>query len=234
MIAPTVRALAEAGAVIVPLLNGVDVVDRLLRLGVPEQRILGGLTAISTVRVGPGIVERKSPLQRVVVGEVTGGTSPRAERIVFALRKAGVTAEVAEDITVEIWRKFAFIASLAAACGLARTAVGPLQETPLGRLLIERAVREAVAVARSLGVRLPEGEELNILRFALSVPPGMKPSFLLDLEAGGPTEIDDLSGAISRLGRQTGVETPVHDTATAALGVWPFGWARHSRRQSRG
>jgi ketopantoate reductase len=45
----------------------------------------------------------------------------------------------------------------------------------------------------------------------------MKPSFLLDLEAGGPTEIDDLSGAVSRLGRLAGVETPVHDVATAAL-----------------
>ena len=46
----------------------------------------------------------------------------------------------------------------------------------------------------------------------------MKPSLLLDLEAGGPTEIDDLSGAVSRLGRLANVETPVHDTATAALG----------------
>ncbi|PYQ58089.1 MAG: hypothetical protein DMF53_21140 [Acidobacteria bacterium] len=45
----------------------------------------------------------------------------------------------------------------------------------------------------------------------------MRPSFLLDLESGGPTEIDDLSGAVSRLGRQAGVETPVHDVATAAL-----------------
>ncbi|HEV2845673.1 MAG TPA: ketopantoate reductase C-terminal domain-containing protein [Thermoanaerobaculia bacterium] len=41
----------------------------------------------------------------------------------------------------------------------------------------------------------------------------------MDLEAGRPTEIEDLSGAISRLGRLAGVETPVHDVATAALGV---------------
>jgi 2-dehydropantoate 2-reductase len=108
---------------------------------------------------------------------------------------------------------------MAAACGLARTPVGPLRETPLGRLLIERAVREAIDVGRSRGVGFSEDEEAKILRFIDSVPAGMKPSLLLDLEAGGPTEIDDLSGAVSRLGRQTGVETPVHDTATAALGA---------------
>ncbi|HEX3127696.1 MAG TPA: ketopantoate reductase C-terminal domain-containing protein [Thermoanaerobaculia bacterium] len=38
------------------------------------------------------------------------------------------------------------------------------------------------------------------------------------MEAGRPTEIEDLSGAISRLGRKAGVETPVHDVATAVLG----------------
>ncbi len=40
-----------------------------------------------------------------------------------------------------------------------------------------------------------------------------------DLEAGGRTEIEALSGAVSRLGRLAGVPTPVHDTAAAALEV---------------
>jgi 2-dehydropantoate 2-reductase len=218
-IAPVARTLAEAGAVILPLLNGVEVVDRLVGHGVPRDRVLGGLTSISAVRIGPGVVERRSPFQRVVVGELVGGASERAERITSAFRAAGVEAEVSEDITAELWRKFAFIASMAAACGLARSPVGPLRETPLGRLLIERAVREVIAVARTRGVALPEGEEAGILRLIDSVPAGMRPSFLLDLEAGGPTEIDDLSGAVSRLGRTAGVETPVHDTATAALAI---------------
>ena len=42
-VAPVVRTLAGAGAVILPLLNGVEVVDRLLRHGVPRDRVLGGL-----------------------------------------------------------------------------------------------------------------------------------------------------------------------------------------------
>jgi ketopantoate reductase len=43
------------------------------------------------------------------------------------------------------------------------------------------------------------------------------PSFLLDVQAGGPTELEILSGAVSRFAESTGVETPIHDTATAAL-----------------
>jgi 2-dehydropantoate 2-reductase len=51
------------------------------------------------------------------------------------------------------------------------------------------------------------------------LPDAMKPSLLIDLEAGRPTEIQYLSGAVSRLGKACGVETPVHDTAAAAIGL---------------
>ncbi len=51
-----------------------------------------------------------------------------------------------------------------------------------------------------------------------ALPAEMRPSLLLDLERGGPTEIDVLSGAIARMGREHDVPTPIHDTALAAIG----------------
>jgi 2-dehydropantoate 2-reductase len=220
-IAPAATQLAEQGALIVPLLNGVEVVDRLVATGVPRTQLVGGLTAISAVRVAPGVFERRSPFQRVVVGELDG-VQPHAQRIaaiVQAFREVGVDAEVSRDITADLWRKFAFIASMAAACGLSRTAIGPLRVTPLGQLLIERAVSEVVAVARARKVTLVDDEAERTMKTMNGVPEAMKPSLLMDLEAGRPTEIDDLSGAVSRLGKAAGVETPVHDTAAAAISV---------------
>jgi 2-dehydropantoate 2-reductase len=80
-------------------------------------------------------------------------------------------------------------------------------------------VREVLAVARARGIRLADDELQKTLAFIDGLGGGMKPSFLLDLEAGGPNELDDLSGAVARLGREAGLETPVHDTATTALSV---------------
>jgi 2-dehydropantoate 2-reductase len=47
----------------------------------------------------------------------------------------------------------------------------------------------------------------------------MRPSFLLDLEQGGPTEVDLLAGTVSRMGRDHGIPTPIHDVATAAFEI---------------
>jgi len=237
-IAPAARHLAQEGALILPLLNGVDISDRMVELGVPADKVLGGITTISAVRIAPGVFERRSKFQDVIVGEFRdpnvadrndGGRMQRVASIVQAFRAAKIEARVSADIQADIWRKFAFIASLAAACGLARSPVGTLRNTPLGRLLVERAIREVVTVGRARGIGLGQDEADRILKFCDTLPDTMKPSLLLDLEAGRPTEIDDLSGAVSRIGRLAGVETPIHDTAVVALSA-----AQHQGKRPSG
>jgi 2-dehydropantoate 2-reductase len=85
--------------------------------------------------------------------------------------------------------------------------------------LIERAVREVISVARARQVSLADDEAERTIKTIDGLPDAMKPSLLIDLEAGRPTEIEDLSGAVSRLGKACGVETPVHDTAAATIGI---------------
>lgn len=220
-VAPLVRRCAERGATILPLLNGVETAERLEQLGVPRTALLGGLTTISAVRVAPGVVERKSPFQVVVVGEregQEGRDSERVARIVAAFQDAGVDARASDRIQVELWQKFTFLAGIAAVCGLTRSAIGPVRADPLGQRLLRRAVEEIIAVGRARGVALPENETERVMALIDGLPPGLKPSFLADLEAGGPTELDILSAAVSRFGQQAGVATPVHDVATLVLG----------------
>ncbi|HJU89846.1 MAG TPA: 2-dehydropantoate 2-reductase [Gemmatimonadaceae bacterium] len=216
-VAPAVAALAAAGAMVVPLLNGVEAADRLRELGVPGEAIVGGVTAISAARISPGVVQRLSPFQRVIIGELAGGRSDRVERLVRAFADAGVTAEHSEEIALELWRKLIFLASSAAACGMSRTSIGRIREAPFGNVLLERAIREAGAVARARRVNITTADEDKAIAFAAGLPPAMRPSLLLDLESGRRTELDILSGAISRYGRELGVSTPVHDTATATI-----------------
>jgi 2-dehydropantoate 2-reductase len=216
-VAPVVSLLAREGALVVPLLNGVEAFESLAERGVKAESMLGGLTAVSVAKIGPGVIERLSDFWIVVVGERAGGASDRAERAAAVFREAGADARSSADIQVDLWRKFLFLAPFAAVCGLARTSIGPVREGELGALLIDRAVREVSAVARARGVALPEDAEQMVLKRIAELPGSMKPSFLLDLERGGPNELDILSGAVSRMGRASGVPTPIHDTAAAAF-----------------
>lgn len=216
-IAPVVRQLADLHAAILPFLNGVETTELLAAHGVPGAALLGGLTRISVVRVKPGIVERRSPFQDVVLGELDGRTTDRVRNIADAFQESGAHSRVSNEIGVELWQKFVFITTLAAACGLARAPVGWLRDDHLGRRLLERAAREVVAVARARGVPLPDAEVANVMAVIDGLPAGMKPSFLVDLEAGGPTELDILSGAVSRFADKLGISTPVHDVASVAL-----------------
>jgi len=172
------------------------------------------------VRSAPGVVERLSHFNSMVVGELGGGLSERASAIAAAFLSAGIDARASANMHVELWQKYIFITAMAAVCGLARTSIGPVRDARGGRRLIERAVSEVVAVARARGVALPEDEAPRTCAYIMdTLPAGMKPSFLLDLESGGPTELETLSGAVARFAADAGIECPVHETATAALGV---------------
>jgi 2-dehydropantoate 2-reductase len=216
-IGPVVRQTAEKGAAILPFLNGVETTDHLVKLGVPRGALLGGVTRISVARAQPGVVERRGPAQSVIIGELDGQTTDRVTRIATAFRDAGADARVSNRIEVDLWQKFVFLAAIAAACGLARAPIGALRERPLGRRLLQRAVQEAVDVARARGIPLADDETAQVTGAIDALPPGTKPSFLLDLESGGPTELDVLSGAVSRYADEAGISAPVHDAVTAAL-----------------
>ena len=220
-VVPAVRAAAARGASVVPLLNGVTAADDLIAGGVPRENVLGGIARISAARIAPGVVERRSGFQSVVVGDLAGRVSSRVAGIVDAFRSAGIDARASESMEVELWQKFVFITAMAAVCGLSRTPIGPVREARGGRRLIERAVAEVVAVGRARGVPLPDDEAPRTAAYIHTLPAAMKPSFLLDLQAGGDTELDTLSGTVARLAAEYGIACPVHETATAVLSVRP-------------
>jgi 2-dehydropantoate 2-reductase len=222
-VAPAIVGTARAGATIIPLLNGVDAATRLESLGVPRGRVAGGLARISVVRTSPGVVERKSPIDEVTVGSFPGDDDGLADeqhrlsRLVAALAAVGTTATLSADITRDLWRKLAFIVPMNVICGLCRTGMGAPLSTERGRWLMAGSLSEIVAVSRAAGGNLSDEDYRLVHEGLLQVPGHVKPSFLLDLERGGPTELEMLAGAVSRLGREHGVPTPIHDVATAAF-----------------
>lgn len=211
------RPLVGGHTVVVPLQNGVEAPAQLER-SLPAEAVAGGLTRILCELVEPGRVRHTGIDPVIVMGERDGRRTGRCDRLAEALERApGVSVVVSDDIEAELWHKLLLMAPVSGVCSVARVPLGRVRATPAARDLLRRSMEETAAVAEARGVRLPEGVIAAALAFLDGLPHGSIPSMHRDIAAGRPSELEQLSGAVVRLGRACGVATPVHQFMHAVL-----------------
>ncbi len=201
---------------VLSLQNGVECDETLARV-VGAEHLIGGVAFIASSIGEPGVIKHIGTMQRVVVGERAGGSSPRVDALHEALLQGGINAEVSEDIERTIWEKFVFLVGLSATTTTLRTTLGPVREDPESRELLLNVMRETVAVGRAKGIDLPADYADDRLAFADGLPVDMTSSMHHDLEAGNRLEVAWLSGAVARFGQELGVATPVNQSVFEQL-----------------
>jgi len=208
--AEAMRPMIGAETFVVPLANGVEAPSQLVdALG--AKHVLGGLCRIMSARVAPGHIRHSGMSPVIIFGELDGGPSERAERLRQAFQHAqGVVASIAPDIRVALWEKFLFIAALSGVGALTRAPVGVLRSVPETRCLLQASMQEILAVAQALGIALPPEKVAETMSFVDDLPPSGTASMQRDVMAGRPSELESQSGAVVRLGRKAGVDTPIH------------------------
>ena len=209
-VAPQLKHLAERGSGVVSLLNGVTALERLAEQGIPTDSCADGVAYMTSFRVAPGVVERKAAHQRIVVGR----DSPVAPDVCDAFAGTIVEIEQATDIRVELWEKMAVVCSLTVLCAIADRTMGSLRTHRFGADLQRAAIAEVLAVGRARGVPIPDDGERRIDETLDRFPDDFFPSVIHDLNGGRRTEMDDLGATVSRLGRESGIVTPLHDAGT--------------------
>jgi 2-dehydropantoate 2-reductase len=116
-----------------------------------------------------------------------------------------------------IWQKFVFIAAISGVGAVTRAPVGSLRSIQPTRRMLADALDEVVQVARARGINLPENLAADTLAFIDGMAPGVIPSMQRDIMDGRPSELESQNGAVVRLGRDAGVETPLHAFIYASL-----------------
>lgn len=214
--ATALRPLLRDGTAVISFQNGVGADERLQRVLGPGYAV-GGVAHIGAHIASPGVIHHTGTLARLTVGEYDRQVTTRVEAFVEAGRRAGFETVLSPDINRTIWEKFVFLAAFSGVTALARQAIGPLRGDADGRWFYAEAVAEAVAVARALGIDLPEDQVERVLTFTDTLPADMTSSMRGDLDRGARLELPWLSGEVVRLGRQTGVPTPLHRAILAVL-----------------
>jgi len=214
--ARAMRPLVGGAGSVLPLQNGVEAAD-VLASALDPARIVGGTTWILSELAAPGLIRHSGAEPRIALGELAGGSSARIDQLADALHRAGVRADVCDDVSSEIWGKFLFIAAVSGVGAVTREPLGAWRDVAPTRALLRAAVEEAAAVARARGVRLSEDVVEKTLSFVDRLPPHSTASMQRDVAEGRPSELDAQSGALVRLGREAGVEVPAHAFIEAAL-----------------
>jgi 2-dehydropantoate 2-reductase len=203
-------------SVVIPLLNGVNMAERLKAI-LPKGRILSGCVYISARIESPGVVRQVGGSCQLIFGPDRGAAAAPFRPLEDFLKNAGIKAELVGDIAVPLWTKYIFIDPLAGLTSMLGKPFGAILDNPIDRTMLEGLMQEVELVARAQGVPFPEDIVEATMAKASSFPATTKTSMLLDFEMGNPAELDIFMGYMVAAGKKLGVPVPLHEKVYGEL-----------------
>ncbi len=221
--AASVSQLLALGGTLLPIQNGG--VSQLLAAELAGDCVLGGLSNLGGTMTALGSYEQRNA-GHLLIGELAGGHSARAERVQTWLGRA-LDVRITPNLQGAVWSKMLLNCSVTTIGAVVGATMREYIAFPEGRELFTRTYDEALSVALASSVR-PErmlvepvppgwsgssvpGADYDLwLGEVLAAYGDLKASMLQDIERQRPTEIDFINGYVVDLGRQLGVSTPAN------------------------
>lgn len=232
-LAPTMRLLYHKHTMVVAAQNGVPwwyfqgrggpwegrqiiSVDPagVLAATIEPERVIGCVVYPAAEMTTPGFI-RHTEGNRLTLGEPNGKKTERVQQLSHALAQAGFKAPVREDIRTELWIKLWGNAVFNPISALTGATLVDICQFPPTRDLAAAAMTEVQTVAEKFGIHFGISLERRIA--GAEQVGAHKTSMLQDIEAGKPTEVEALVGAVAELGRLVDVPTPHLDTLYAGV-----------------
>ncbi|MEN3213175.1 2-dehydropantoate 2-reductase [Methylorubrum populi] len=214
-----------AGTAVLPILNGLrhlDVLDRAFG----AERVLGGSCGIVATLTRDGEIRQMTELHTLTYGERDGTRSERVARIEAQMEGARFQARASDKILLEMWEKWVFLATLAGATTLMRSAVGDIVAAPGGPAFIEALHDECQAVAVANGYGAREKVFAGARKMLTAEGSAMTASMLRDIEGNARIEADHIVGDLIERGRANNVATPVLERVLTHLKAYEHRRAR--------
>ena len=204
---------------ILPVLNGMKHMDTLAaRFGVGS--VIGGVCKAATMLDERGRIVQLTQLQDLVYGEMNGSRSERITSLDEFMQGAGFDARLSRAIALEMWQKWALLATLGGVTCLMRGNTGEIEAASGGREFLTSFLNEVVSVIKASGIALGEAF-LAATAKALVLPGAPTTSSLYrDLQEGNPVEADQILGDLLRRGAESGLRTPLISAAYTHLCVY--------------
>lgn len=190
--------ITDEDSIILPLLNGADIYDR-IRQHLQKGYILPACLYLGTHIESPGIIFQKGGSGQILFGKDPLNPAFYPERLFDLFKNAGILIEYFEDVNVEIWKKYIFIASYALVTATYNKTIGEVAKDKNLAILVKNIMREIELIAKALKIQLPSDIVETSFSKANQFPFETKTSFQRDVETKGrKSEWDLFGGTILR------------------------------------
>jgi 2-dehydropantoate 2-reductase len=213
-VAQAIRRHLSPRALVISLQNGVDNVERMRAAGLEA---IPAVVYVAAEMTAPARVKHSGR------GDLILGHGRRPEHLLELQRfaticeGASVPCRLSDQIEVEQWTKMVLNCAYNAISALSRANYGAIATNSLVREVMMQAIREAVSVARALGIAINDVDMRAAGSRLGEAMARATSSTAQDIARGKLTEIDSLNGYIARRGRDLGVPTPVNQTLHALV-----------------
>jgi len=200
--------LIKKETIVLPLQNGVMVAEELAET-LNKENIVGGLCRIISKIEAPGVINHFGLEPSILFGELDNKSTKRIHQIKEMFDKAGISSEISEDITADLWKKFIGIC-VSGLLAVTKTTYGELRELHETRQLMIELLNEIYLLSRETGISIESGFVEKTISAIDAYPFGSTSSLTRDVWDGKPSEIEYQNGTVVRLGEKFGVATPVN------------------------
>jgi 2-dehydropantoate 2-reductase len=214
---------AAAGALVIPLLNGV------LHLATLEHAfgvdaVAGGVAQIGVTLKPDGTIHHLNRAHGFIYGERTSAQAERCAALAPLFAKGGFDSRHSGEIMQDMWEKFVFLCSIAAMTTLMRGNVGAISRSDHGTALSLEMVEtcETVAAAAGHPVR-PQFAEFCRRQLTDRASVGTA-SMLRDLLAGAEVEAQHIVGDMLARAIAGGGRATLLKAAYTGLQVYQDSW----------
>lgn len=194
--------------VILPLLNGADISERISRL-LPGNEIWEGCVYIVGRLNEPGVVESSGGVHDLYFG-LRNQTTEKLLFVEKLMLDAGIKAKLTPEIGKIIWRKFIFISTTATLTSYFNVGFRDLLTDDHRKDITLKIIREVSAIAHAEGIRFDSDIVETTVRHIERLPFGTTASMHSDFSAGKNTELSTLTAIVIEMGNRHGIETPTY------------------------
>ena len=194
---------------IIPLLNGIDIYDR-IREDLNTAHVLPACVYVGTHIETYGKVTQKGGACKILLGRDPQATDTGPKSLFELFSMSSIKYEWFEDVYPEIWGKYVFIAAFGIVTASFDKTVGQVMESSSLSGYVLSIMNEIVQISRKMGIGLPETIITDSFHKGYNFPYETKTSFQRDVECLNKQDERDLfGGTILRLGKRLAIDTPV-------------------------